>query len=262
MAWGPLPQEPEVFLAVGDQDSPVIRTPELRDPIVVGGISHELLSSDTFLPSTAPSAYPRGLSYMVLSGSGEDWPHTTGVVETHVLAIGSGNRVVQRNWNKQASNNTNKMVYRRTRDNTDSAWHPWFLEQNLITVAEKTSTGTNLTATGGWEDIGLSKTISGLATVDFQATVRAHATLYVNRSGASSLRGRLRVQISVDGGSSYDTSQSVIQEGTDDDIYAKHHAVELADITGDVTARVQMYLDSGTLANFDINQGTLTLEVA
>ncbi len=226
-----------------DQIDGVGRGVLLENPRIVKAseVSFLLLDTNKFTPAQDASNYPNGLSYMYLSASPDPWPHQTGVVETLILARGSGHRIVQRCWNKTAAGNASELVYRRTRNADDTAWFDWHLEKPYLSRAD-TGTAFDLAAAATYET-ALTDTIS-LHDTDFRAHLSIHGSVWAIEGGTSD-EVRMRLRYSTDGGATLIASRiqsGKVVSGTDptqQSLSMQWNARDLA-VTGDIVVELQV----------------------
>ncbi len=224
--------------------NPVIRRarPAAKPP---RGTVGTLNITDSILPSylaektatAVPSGYPSGFSVMSIT-SDTSWPLgvTDGLVETWITGAGAAGYRIKQTYTGQGG----YLVFHRFAASSDT-WESWQLATPYANFASTTTQYDIVTATT-WET-AMTLTVAALPSTRFDARVIGSIGCWSRNTTVGGVQTRIRVSISLDGGTSYNTGREKITTGTDVNnftaISARHQAN--GSITGDIKVRLEGY---------------------
>ena len=187
--------------------------------------------------TVAPTEYPVGYTVMFPS-SDTSWPAGTSLVETYVYgASGNGHRIKQTCVAKAGS-----LVYHRY--STDgTTWDNW----QLVTpypASTTTATQYEIVTASTWETVR-TLTMTALPTQRFDGGVNARAVATARNPAGTSAITQLRLQTSLDGGSTWATSmiQVATHTGTWQFVSLSVEMGLEGAITGSIQVRLQANSD-------------------
>jgi hypothetical protein len=187
--------------------------------------------------SDGPDDYPQGWTFNTLS-SATGWPIATGLVETFIYDDSRGYQIVR--------GKTKAPSYQRWWASS-TTWSNWVLAQ-AQTHGGISGSSYTLTATSTFEE-AFKLTITDYPTSSFEAQVSAWGHCSSSYSGAA-FTSRIDLQISLDGGSTWNGSPNPRQSGnsTWNVSHAAGYSIAGA-VTGSIQARIRGY--SSQLAIYD-----------
>ena len=229
-------QPPQVFIDLDMQSKAILSVNNLRLD----------LEATNPAASDGPDDYPQGFSIQNLS-SATGWPHATGWVETWIESTSRAYQVVR--------GKGGAVTYERYWASS-TTWTNWRLVHSQSHHSIN-ATGYSLTATNTFE-AAHTLTITDYPTSSFNARTTAQAQCSASYSGASFL-ARIDVQISLDGGSTWNGGPNPRQSGSSSWNAALASSWSRSGtVTGSIQARTRAY--ASQLCGYDEMSLTCVVE--
>lgn len=192
--------------------------------------------------SDGPDDYPEGLTIDTLSGA-TGWPIATGLVETWRYFDIRAYQIVRP---KQAGPS-----YERFWAST-TTWDNW---QLAATVQRSAATSTDFNPTGTGDETAVTNTITDFPSSNFEASVAVQIQAYHENTTTTSVNWTALAQISLDGGSTFNSGKRQFGEGggageTRQQPINVHHTYG-GSVTGDIVVRLRVSSDDSSNSKFD-----------
>ncbi len=188
--------------------------------------------------TAVPSTYPSGFSVMSVT-SDASWPlgTTDGLVETWITGAGAAGYRIRQTYTGQGG----YLVFHRY-GATNDTWASWQLVTPYL-ASTTTATQYEIVTASTWETVR-TLTMTALPTQRFDGGVNARAVATARNPAGTSAITQLRIQTSLDGGSTWATSMTQVATHTGTWQFVSY-SVEMG-LEGAVTGSIQVRLQANS----------------